>query len=180
MARAVAVAKVPSQRTSTSMTPSPLNQLAPDFSREAHNGQQVSLADFRGKQVVVLYFYPKDGTPVCTKEACGFRDVHEEFARAGAAVIGVSADSLDRHRAFAAEHGLPFLLVSDEDGTLRKAFRVPKPLGLLPGRVTYVIDKQGIVRHVFSALFSAQRHVTEALDVVRRLTREDVEAEDRP
>ncbi len=157
-----------------------LGQPAPDFVREAHNGQRVSLVDFRGKQVVVLYFYPMDGTPVCTKEACSFRDVHEEFAQAGAAVIGVSADSLDRHRAFAAKHGLPFLLVSDEDGTLRKAYRVPKTLGLLPGRVTYVIDKQGIVRHVFSALFSADRHVTEALEVVRQLTHEDTGTANRP
>ena len=122
------------------------NTLVESLDREAHNGQQVSLTDFRGKQVVVLYFCPMNGTPVCTKEACGFRDVHEEFAQAGAAMIGVSADSLDRHRAFAAKHGLPFLLVSDEDGTLRKAYRVPKTLGLLPGRVTYVIDKQGVVR----------------------------------
>jgi peroxiredoxin Q/BCP len=157
-----------------------LGQPAPDFACEAHNGQRVSLADFRGKQVVVLYFYPMDGTPVCTKEACSFRDVHEGFAQVGAAVIGVSADTLDRHRHFAAKHGLPFLLVSDEDGTLRKAYRVPKTLGLLPGRVTYVIDKQGIVRHVFSALFSADRHVAEALAVVRKLTQEDPGIADKP
>jgi peroxiredoxin Q/BCP len=149
-----------------------LNQPAPGFDLEAHNGRQVRLADYRGKNVVVLYFYPRDGTPVCTQEACGFRDAFEEFAKLGAVVVGVSADSPDRHRAFAASRSLPFLLLSDRDGSLRKAYRVPKTLGILPGRVTYVIDKAGTVRHVFSALFSAQRHVAEALEVVRALVRE--------
>ena len=135
------------------MTSPLLNQPAPDFTREAHNGQQVRLADYRGKSVVVLYFYPMDGTPVCTKQACGFRDAFEEFTKLGAVVIGVSADSLERHRAFAASRALPFLLLSDQDGSLRKAYQVPKTLGILPSRVTYVIDKQGIIRHVFSALF---------------------------
>jgi peroxiredoxin Q/BCP len=129
----------------------------------------VRLADYRGKQVVVLYFYPRDGTPVCTKEACGFRDAYEEFVRAGAVVIGVSGDSQDRHRAFADRQRLPFLLISDRNGSLRKTYRVPKPLGLLPGRVTYVIDKAGIVRHVFTALFSAEQHVAEALKIAQEL-----------
>jgi thioredoxin-dependent peroxiredoxin len=145
-----------------------LNQPAPDFTRDAHDGRHVRLADLRG-QIVVLYFYPKDGTPVCTKEACAFRDAYEDFVRAGAVVIGVSSDSLDRHQAFADGHRLPFLLLADEDGSLRKAFGVPKSLGLLPGRVTYVIDQAGIVRHVFSSQFSADRHVTEALEITRQL-----------
>jgi thioredoxin-dependent peroxiredoxin len=143
--------------------------LAPDFTAQAHNGQQVSLADFRGKQVVVLYFYPKDGTPVCTKEACSFRDAYEDFVKAGAVVIGVSADSPDRHRAFASRQRLPFLLLSDQDGSLRKAFGVPKTLGVFPGRITYVIDKQGVVRHVFNSQFAAGRHVAEASEVVQKL-----------
>lgn len=151
------------------MTSTLLGQPAPDFSGEAHTGQQVSLADYRDKQVVVLYFYPRDGTPVCTKEACAFRDAYEEFAKAGAVVIGVSADAVDRHRAFVASHRLPFLLLSDRDGAIRKAYGVSKTLGLLPGRVTYVIDKEGFVRHVFRSMLSADRHVTEALEVVRRL-----------
>jgi len=154
------------------MTSIRVGDRAPDFTVETHSGQQVSLADFRGKQVVVLYFYPRDGTPICTKEACSFRDAHEELARAGAVVIGVSADSLDRHRAFARDHNLPFFLVSDRGGSLRKAFGVPKTWGLLPGRATYVIDKEGIVRHVFSAALSAQRHVAEALGIVRELAGE--------
>ena len=154
------------------MTSPLLNQPAPDFTRQAHNGQQVRLADYRGKSVVVLYFYPKDGTPVCTKEACAFRDAYEEFTKLGAVVIGASDDSLDRHRTFAASRALPFLLLSDDDGSLHKAYQVPKTLGILPGRVTYVIDKAGIVRHVFSAMLQAERHVAEALAMVRELVRE--------
>jgi thioredoxin-dependent peroxiredoxin len=149
-----------------------VGDLAPDFAVQAHDDQQVRLADYRGNHVVVLYFYPMDGTPVCTKEACTFRDAFQEFTRAGAVVIGVSGDSPERHRAFAEKQQLPFVLVSDRDGSLRKAYRVPKTLGILPGRVTFVIDKAGIVRHVFTALFSAERHVTEALKVVQALVHE--------
>jgi thioredoxin-dependent peroxiredoxin len=145
---------------------------APDFTATAHTGRQVSLAEFRGKNVVVLYFYPKDGTAICTKEACAFRDAYERFAEAGAVVIGVSGDTLDRHRAFAGDQRLPFLLVSDRDGSLRTAYGVPKSFGLLPGRVTYVIDKEGIIRCVFNSQFSADRHVTEALKIVEGLVRE--------
>ena len=142
---------------------------APDFTLPSHTGEQVSLASFRGNKAVVLFFYPKDGTPMCTKEACSFRDAYEDFVEAGAVVIGVSGDSADSHRSFAVDNRLPFILLADSDGSLRKAFGVPKALGLLPGRVTYVIDKQGVVRYVFSSQMSAERHVTEALKVVREL-----------
>jgi peroxiredoxin Q/BCP len=146
---------------------------APDFTAIAHDGRQVSLAGFRGKQVVVLYFYPRDGTSVCTKEACGFRDAYQQFTERGAVVIGVSADPLQRHRAFAASRSLPFVLLSDRDGSLRRAYGVPNILCVVPRRVTYVIDKAGVVRHVHSALFSAQQHVTEALAIAGKLVQED-------
>src|SRR5437667_2069423 len=99
---------------------------APAFTSEAHTGQRTSLEEFRGKQAVVLFFYPQDGTPVCTTEACAFRDAYEDFVQAGAAVIGVSGDSLERHGAFAQQRQLPYLLMSDGDGAIRKAFGVPK------------------------------------------------------
>jgi peroxiredoxin Q/BCP len=150
---------------------------APDFAATAHNGREIRLADYQGKSAVVLYFYPRDGSALCTKQACGFRDAYEEFSDLGTVVIGVSGDPLQRHREFAAGRALPFLLVSDRDGALRKAYRVPKMLGIVPGRVTYVIDKQGIVRHVFSALFSAEKHIAEALKIVRELVDE---REERP
>jgi thioredoxin-dependent peroxiredoxin len=140
---------------------------APDFSATAQNGEPVSLSDFLGKKAVILFFYPKDGTPICTKEACSFRDSYEQFVDAGAEVIGISGDPDESHRAFAEQHRLPFPLVSDLDGSLRKLFGVPKTLGVLPGRVTYVIDQSGIVRLIFSAQFASDQHVRQALDALR-------------
>ena len=118
---------------------------------------------------MVVYFYPKDDTPVCTKEACSFRDAYEDFVDAGAVVVGVSGDTAGSHRAFARRYDLPFTLVADTGGALRKAFRVPRMMGFMDGRTTYVIDKNGTVRHVFTAHFVADEHVTEALAVVRKL-----------
>ena len=142
---------------------------APDLTFSVHTGEQISLKDYRGDKAVVLYFYPKDYTPVCTREACAFRDAYEDFVEAGATVIGVSADSDERHRSFAESHHLPFLLAGDVDGTIRRAFGVPKTMGILPGRVTYVIDKEGVVRHIFNAQLLADQHVDEALDVISGL-----------
>jgi peroxiredoxin Q/BCP len=142
---------------------------APDFTLEDQNGKRVSLADFRGRRNVVVYFYPKDDTPGCTREACSFRDQYADFSDAGAEVIGISSDSPASHRAFAAKHELPFTLLSDRDGAVRSAFRVPATLGLLPGRVTYVIDKEGVIRHAFNSQLSPARHVAEALAVLGRL-----------
>ena len=142
---------------------------APDFTANSQAGQSVTLSELRGQQAVVLFFYPKDGSAICTKEACSFRDAYEDFVQAGAVVIGVSSDSAESHRAFASGRRLPFVLLADADDSLRKAFGVPRTLGLLPGRVTYVIDKEGVVRHVFNSQFSADRHVSEALAVVRQL-----------
>jgi len=151
------------------MTRIDVGDAAPDLELSTHSGEQIRLADYRGQKAVVVFFYPKDGTPVCTKEACAFRDAYEDFVEAGAVVIGVSGDSAAQHQAFASGHRLPFVLVSDVDGNARRAFGVPKSLGLLPGRVTYVIDREGIVRHVFSSQFAADRHVREALEVIRKL-----------
>jgi peroxiredoxin Q/BCP len=142
---------------------------APNVTLRLHTGESIPLADLYRDQVVVLFFYPKDGTAICTKEACAFRDSYEQFTDAGATVVGVSSDSAESHQQFADQHRLPFLLAADPDGALRKAFGVPKTLGLLPGRVTYVIDRQGIVRNVFSAQFAADAHVREAMDAVRSL-----------
>jgi len=121
---------------------------------------------------VVLYFYPKDNTSGCTAEACAFRDSHEVFTEAGAEVIGISSDSAERHAAFAGKHNLPFTLLSDQGGRVRKQYGVPAVLGLLPGRVTYVIDRQGTVRHVFNSMTNINQHVGDALEVVRQLQAE--------
>ena len=116
---------------------------APDFSATTYDGNKLRLADFFGKRELVLFFYLKDGTPICTQEACAFRDSYEQFLDAGADVIGVNGDSAESHRTFAQQHKLSFHLISDADGSLRKSFAVPKTMGFFPGRVTYVIDRAG-------------------------------------
>ena len=142
---------------------------APDFTLPAQSGEPVRLRDRIGQRVIVLYFYPKDETTGCTAEACAFRDSHEVFTAAGAEAIGVSSDSVDRHAAFAGKYNLPFTLVSDAGGKVRKAYGVPATLGFIPGRVTYVIDRTGTVRHVFNSMTNIDRHVKDALAVVRQL-----------
>ncbi len=145
---------------------------APDFTLPSQTGEQVRLQDRLGERVVVLYFYPKDNTSGCTAEACAFRDSHEAFTDAGAEVIGVSSDSADRHAGFADRHRLPFTLLADQGGRVRRAYGVPAVLGLIPGRVTYVIDRSGTVRHVFNSMTNIDGHVGEALEVVRKLQAE--------
>lgn len=149
-----------------------VGDLAPDFTLPSQSGQPVQLSDFRGNRVVVLYFYPKDNTRGCTAEACAFRDSYEVFAEAGAQVIGVSSDTVASHERFAQKHELPFVLVADQGGAVRKQYGVPSTFGLIPGRVTYVIDQQGVVRHVFSSMSNIGAHVDGALGVVRQLAQE--------
>jgi thioredoxin-dependent peroxiredoxin len=145
---------------------------APDFTLPSQSGDEVRLFDRLGERVVVLYFYPKDNTSGCTAEACAFRDSYETFTDAGAEVIGVSSDSADKHAAFAGQHNLPFTLVADKGGRVRKSYGVPAVLGVIPGRVTYVIDRTGTVRHVFSSMTNIGQHVNDALEMVRQLQAE--------
>jgi peroxiredoxin Q/BCP len=143
---------------------------APDFTLNTQAGTPVTLSAYRGDKVVVLFFYPRDDSFGCTREACAFRDSFSDFVDAGAEVIGVSSDSVDSHGRFASKHNLPFQLAADPGGTVRAAYGVPSTLGVLPGRVTYVIDREGVVRHVFSSQVQFGTHVEQALDVVRRLS----------
>jgi peroxiredoxin Q/BCP len=138
---------------------------APDFTLPSTDGT-TSLADLRGRWVV-LYFYPADDTPGCTVEACAFRDAYEDFTDAGAVVIGASGQSVESHEKFKAKRNLPFTLVADEDGTLRQAFGVKKSIGVLDGRVTYVIDPEGVVREVFSSQLRVKQHQARALATIR-------------
>jgi thioredoxin-dependent peroxiredoxin len=145
---------------------------APDFTLSSQIGDNVTLSEFFGKKNVVLYFYPKDESPGCTKEACTFRDSYEEMSALGAEVLGVSGQSIASHKSFASHYGLPFLLLSDEDNKVRKLYGVPSSMGLIPGRVTYIIDKQGIVRHIFSSQTQAPRHVEEAKKALEEIEKE--------
>lgn len=145
-----------------------VGDLAPDFERLDHEGRAFRLSDLRGRCVVV-FFYPKDYTPGCTAQSCRFRDGYEDFTAAGAEVVGISGDGASTHAGFAGRYRLPFRLLSDADGSLRRLWGVPRTLGLLPGRVTYVVGPDGVVRHRFSSQWRIGTHVQRALDVVRSL-----------
>ena len=146
---------------------------APNFTLPSQSGEMASLDDYLGKKPVVLFFYPKDDTPGCTKEACAFRDSFEQFRELDAEVIGVSSDSVESHRRFAGKHSLPFTLLSDEGGKVRKLYGVPNTFVVFPGRVTYVIDKFGVVRRIFSSQVGAEKHVEEALKVLQYMRSQD-------
>lgn len=146
-----------------------VGDVAPDFELPSNLGRTVTLHEFKDAKNVVLYFYPKDETPGCVKEACAFRDSYEILKQLGAEVIGVSSDGVESHTSFAGHHALPFILLSDQGGRLRKAYGVPASFGVLPGRVTYLIDKNGIVRHIVSSQLHPDRHVDEAVNVLKSL-----------
>ena len=143
---------------------------APNFTLPSQSGVMVNLKDFIGKKPVVLFFYPKDDTPGCTKEACAFRDDYEEFNKLDAQVIGISSDSVESHRRFAKKHDLPFTLLSDEGRKVRRLYGVPNAFGLFPGRVTYVIDEEGVVRRIFSSQLGVEQHVEEALKALQSIS----------
>ncbi len=126
-------------------------------------------SDALGGRPLVLFFYPKDDTPGCTAEACAFRDSHAELQALGAEVWGVSGDDAASHQRFAQRHNLPYPLLVDQGNALRRSFGVPNVLGLLPGRVTYVIDGEGVIRHVFNNLLDGAAHRRQAIDALHRL-----------
>jgi peroxiredoxin Q/BCP len=142
---------------------------APGFELPGADGERVALSTLLERGPVVLFFYPKDETPGCTAEACSFRDAFDGFSHVGATVVGISRDSETSHSKFRDHHQLPYLLLSDRDGAVREAFGVPKTLGILDGRSTYVVDKSGIVRKAFHSQLRATKHVDEALEAVRAL-----------
>lgn len=148
---------------------------APDFTLPTIGGKTISLSEFKGKKAVVLYFYPKDDTPGCTKEACFFRDLQAEFDDAGAVILGVSVDSVKSHEKFAAKHHLPFPLLADEDKRVVTAYGVWKERSMYgksymgTERTTFAIDKDGIVRKIWPNV-SVEGHADEVLDFVRSLS----------
>lgn len=145
---------------------------APDFALPDASGRTVALRDLLGRGPVVVYFYPKDNTRGCTAQACAFRDHYLIFKEAGAEVVGISTDDEASHRAFAEQHDLPFVLLSDRNGEVAKAYGATALFGLTTGRVSFVLDKSGTVRHTFNSMLNATRHVDEALRVVQGLRAE--------
>jgi peroxiredoxin Q/BCP len=146
---------------------------APDFTLPSQMGDNVTLSEFLGKKNIVLYFYPKDETIGCTKEACAFRDNYEELTKLGAEVLGISGQSVESHKSFASHYGLPFILLADEGNKVRELYGVPSSMGILPGRVTYIIDKKGVVRHIFNSQTQTRRHVEEAKETLIELEKEE-------
>jgi peroxiredoxin Q/BCP len=142
----------------------------PVFTLTDQHGNLFNLSTVLGKKNVVIYFYPKDETPGCTKEACSFRDSYSSFLDFNCEVIGISSDSTSSHKRFAERHQLPFILLSDEKKTVRKQFNVPPSLfGLLPGRVTYIVDKQGVIRGIFNSQTDPVGHIKKALEIIQTL-----------
>jgi peroxiredoxin Q/BCP len=141
---------------------------APQIALTDQNGVE-RRSDQLADKALVLFFYPKDDTPGCTMEACAFRDSYADLQALGAEVWGVSGDDAGSHQRFASRHNLPYPLLVDRGNQLRRAFGVPAVLGLLPGRVTYVIDAGGVIRRVFNNLLDGPAHRREALEALRRL-----------
>jgi thioredoxin-dependent peroxiredoxin len=140
-----------------------VGERAPEFELRDQKGTAVRLGELLEKGPVVIFFYPKDDTAGCTKEACRFRDEFERFRQTGAQIVGVSSDSVESHLRFAAKYTLPYTLLSDPGGRVRKLYGATSFFGLIPGRATFVIDRKGIVRHVFSSQSRFEEHVDEAL-----------------
>lgn len=141
----------------------------PNFIAKDDNGLDFDSQSLVGQKPLVIYFYPKDNTPGCTTQACSFRDQYEDFKDLGAEVIGISSDSVASHQKFSNQYKLPFILLSDFDKKIRKLFGVPTGMfGLLPGRVTYVTDKNGIIQMIFDSMMAA-KHIPKALDAIKKL-----------
>lgn len=148
-----------------------IGDIAPDFSLQSQSGETVSLHDYLGSKNVVVYFYPKDFTRACTAEAHSFRDNYTAFAATNTEVIGISPDTVETHKRFSESCGLPFDLLSDRDGKVRQTYGVTSALESISsrftGRTTFLIDKDGIIRLVFSSQIQPTKHVGEALQALK-------------
>lgn len=146
-----------------------VGEKAPDISLPNQEGEIITLSDYYSKNNIVLFFYPKDFSPGCTTQACHFRDNYENFTDLGAEVIGISSDSVESHKKFLDEYLLPFQLLSDEGDKVRHGYGSTKGFGHLPGRYTFIIDKEGMIRHIFTSETDMKKHIDEALKVLQRI-----------
>ncbi len=146
-----------------------VGELLPHFNLPDQDWNNLSSDDLIGKPSVI-YFYPKDDTPGCVRQACSFRDQYEVFKEIGAEVVGISSDTPEIHRNFQSKHNLPYRLLSDKDDLIRKKFKVPTNLfGLIPGRVTFIFDESGCLIHRFNSQMQAERHIEEALNALKAI-----------
>ena len=149
-----------------------IGKMAPDFTLPSSTGEPISLKQFKGKKTVILYFYSKDETPGCTKEACDFRDLSSEFEKAGTVILGVSTDPMESHLKFRDKHHLPFPLLSDEDAAVAKLFGVYKMKNLYGKkymgieRTTFVIDKTGRIAQIYPKV-KVEGHIQDLLEFVK-------------
>lgn len=146
-----------------------VGESAPDFSLPNEENKLVSLSDYREKSSVVLFFYPKDFSPGCTSQACHFRDNYEDFTDLGATVLGISGDSVMTHKKFLDQYLFPFSLLSDKGDQVRKIYGATKGFGLLPGRYTFVIDKNGIIRYIFTSETNMKKHIDESIRILKEI-----------
>lgn len=142
---------------------------APLFEAVADDGSKFALADVIGKKNIVLYFYPKDFTAGCTKEACSFRDIWDKANSLGATVIGVSSDNPETHARFKKEYGLQFTLITDSNKSIRKLYAATGIL--IPPRVTFIIDKSGKIRKIFNSQLNITKHIEESLDILEEFSK---------
>lgn len=146
-----------------------VGDIIPHFTSKDTDGNDFDSQNYVGQKPLVIYFYPKDNTPGCTAQACSFRDQYQDFLDFGAEVIGISSDSAASHQKFSKQYKLPFILLSDNNKKIRNLFGVPSGLfGLIPGRVTYVADKQGVIRMIFDSVL-ATKHIPKALEAIKNL-----------
>lgn len=146
-----------------------IGDVAPDFTLTSTNGHQVNLYETLQSSTVVLFFYLKAFTPLCTKEVCGFQKELPSFERGGAAVFGISSDSEAAAKRFQNSYGLTFRLLIDTQGSVRKLFRVPRALGLFPGRTTFVIGRDRKITGLTYSQTSSQIHIEESLQFLPEL-----------
>lgn len=144
-----------------------IGKAAPSFQLNDQNGRRINLEEFKGQNSIVLFFYPKNFTPVCTLEAIAFRDAYPEFRELGAEVIGVSSDLESNHSKFCGSYDLPYILLSDQDQTVKKMYFRGGLLGKFSNRVTFVIDKRGIIIGKYSSSLRSQAHVDYALKILK-------------
>lgn len=142
-----------------------IGDTAPEFQLTDQNENIVSLEQFKDKKNVVLFFYPKDFTMICTAEVCAFRDSYEKFKNADTEVIGISSDDILSHKKFSDEHNVSFSILSDTDNSVRKKYNAIT-MGIIPDRITFVIDKNGIIKYIFSSQLTAEKHMENALNIV--------------